>query len=730
MDILESKQDIFGELAMSQPDEASYEFFSSILPPLRYVNAEFRYYPIVLSAPFEEVKARIISNGEGVNLRANVSMFPIWYDFGVPVRFILDDAEPFGSDLERLDGPYYMEDYLPIVIFRYSSTSSVYREEAFASVNPNLAEYGAIFVRFTILGKAGKITARIESSEELSNKGSTLVNSKGEALLWFDNSWRWEEKSSELYSSISPGIPAVLVIFTKPFNHDLPVLDSLIYDEELKQCKEKWQSLLSEGVKIETPEGVVNNAWRALICQQFILTKGNLLCYSIGNCYERQFEAECGDAVRSLLLFGYGKRVRDMIIPLLDYKQIGLAFHDAAFKLQMLCHYFWLTKDAEFIQEEKERWMKEVQLLVGSREPSTGLLPRENYCGDIGTQVYSLNSNANAWRGLRDISAVLKEIGETEESEKLNRIASDFREAILKAVAESERKDVSPPFIPIALFGDEAPYDTLTATTMGSYWCLMIPYVLGSGVLGDESERVKWILDYLHQKGGVFLGMVRFHQHSGAFANDNAVDDLYSLRYVLTLLRRDEVDRALVSFYGKLAQGLTPNTFIGCEGSGLIPMDKWGRPMCLPPNSASNAFFLWTLRYLLIQDWDEDDDGKPDTLKLLFATPRRWLKDGSKIVIGNAPTAFGNVSLEITSRIKRGEILGEISLPTHQPKSCFLRLRLPSDYEIIEAETRKGKLKLSSHDIINLTGLEGKISFRVKIREKQSDLETWKSMDY
>ena len=80
------------------------------------------------------------------------------------------------------------------------------------------------------------------------------------------------------------------------------------------------------------------------------------------------------------------------------------------------------------------------------------------------------------------------------------------------------------------------------------------------------------------------------------------INDLYGTRYVLTLLRRDEADRALVSFYGKLAQGMTRDTFIGCEGSGMNPVDEFGRQMYLPPNSAGNANFLQQLRYLLVQD--------------------------------------------------------------------------------------------------------------------------------
>ena len=43
--------DLWGELALQQVDGPSYEFFEPLLPPPRYVHADFRYYPLVLSAP-------------------------------------------------------------------------------------------------------------------------------------------------------------------------------------------------------------------------------------------------------------------------------------------------------------------------------------------------------------------------------------------------------------------------------------------------------------------------------------------------------------------------------------------------------------------------------------------------------------------------------------------------------------------------------------------------------
>src|SRR5258706_10876017 len=66
---LASKQDIWGLAALRDPNGPSYEFFEKLLPPLRYVNAAFHHYPIVLSASGSALKARLVSNGSAINPR-------------------------------------------------------------------------------------------------------------------------------------------------------------------------------------------------------------------------------------------------------------------------------------------------------------------------------------------------------------------------------------------------------------------------------------------------------------------------------------------------------------------------------------------------------------------------------------------------------------------------------------------------------------------------------------
>ena len=56
-------------------------------------------------------------------------------------------------------------------------------------------------------------------------------------------------------------------------------------------------------------------------------------------------------------------------------------------------------------------WAPVVDFILKSRQADNGLLPPDRYAGDIAQDVYSLNSNANCWRGLRDMAIVLDEIG-------------------------------------------------------------------------------------------------------------------------------------------------------------------------------------------------------------------------------------------------------------------------------------------------------------------------------
>ena len=64
----------------------------------------------------------------------------------------------------------------------------------------------------------------------------------------------------------------------------------------------------------------------------------------------------------------------------------------------------YLRPVSKTLREKEKTWQDLVNFLVASRkETDNGLMPPDNYAGDIATQVYALNSNANCWRGLREV---------------------------------------------------------------------------------------------------------------------------------------------------------------------------------------------------------------------------------------------------------------------------------------------------------------------------------------
>jgi hypothetical protein len=722
--MIDARTDVWGDAAMRQPNGASYEFFKDLLPPVRWVNAQFHHYPIVLSAPRALRKVRLVSNGSAVNARANKP--PMWFEQGVPVKFFVGDpAEPFGEDVGRLETPAYLDGYLPIVSIRYKADAATYCEEAFAPVDAKLAVLGAAMLRFSVAGDAsknGRVEARVDAPSNLKVQNNQILNAKGESLVAFDKEWQWDAKRKALVADIQANKTAELAIFTKPAAAPLSMTKTT-YDQKKDQCIDKWKALLARGVQLVTPEPIVNDAWRSTLIGNFMIAAGNRPNYSAGNAYAHLYEGECGDTMRSLMLCGHPDVAPAMLKPLLEFPRKDTRFHVAGQKLQLLANVYWLTRDTDTVRKYEPLWRQAEELILDNREQDSGLLPKDNYAGDIHTQVYSLNSNANCWRGLHDLAAVLDDMGSHDEAIKLRQQADDYRHAILNAAKRSERHETKPPFIPISLLADEEPHDPLTATQFGSYYDLICPYIISSEIFGQGSQREDWLLGYLQNHGGISMGMVRTEPHRGHYEGAAGINPLYGLRYQLALLRRDEREKALVGFYGQLAQGMTRGTFIGGEANRfLVEADANGRTFYLPPNSTSNAAWLIQLRYLLVQDWDLDQDGKPETLRLMFGAPRRWLADGQQVRIENAPTAFGNVSLDIHSKLNAGYVAAHVTPPPRAPKKTLLRAPLPVGWRVKSVEVDGKSCPLIGGDSVDITGITKPITVRFGVAPaKQSD---------
>jgi hypothetical protein len=112
-----------------------------------------------------------------------------------------------------------------------------------------------------------------------------------------------------------------------------------------------------------------------------------------------------------------------------------------------------------------------------------------------------------------------------------------------------------------------------------------------------------------------------------------------------------------------------------------------------------------------------------ETLRLGFATPRAWLKDGGEIKVERAPTAFGDVSFTIHSDLSKGKVTADVSLPPRAATKTLLRLRVLDGYAVKGASAGSGDLPVQATPkgaTLDLTKLTGKVQIVANVERAQS----------
>jgi hypothetical protein len=343
----------------------------------------------------------------------------------------------------------------------------------------------------------------------------------------------------------------------------------------------------------------------------------------------------------------------------------------------------------------------------------TGLLSRERYGADILHKVYGLHAQVLALQGLRAMAAVWGATGYPLLADDATRVATRLDAGLRAAVAAS--RTVLPDgslFVPISLLdAREHPYDALTSSKRGSYWNLVMPYVLASGFFRPGGPEATGLLRYLLNHGSRFLGLVRFAPHTGV-TNPGyqrpGSDDVYGTNVVRFLADNHQSGLLQLSLYGKLGAGMTENTFVAGEGSTIGPVPgQYYRAMHRPPNSANNAMFLEALRLMLVHE-------TAGGLELAYATPRSWLAPGKRIEVRRLQTSFGPLSYALDAGATKVRV--RLDVPPRLTGPLLLRLRLPAGERLASVKARgKSFERFARPDTLDLTGLTGHVELAVAI---------------
>lgn len=715
--MLHQKKDVWGE-EMITTGGATYEKMQGYLRPLFYsagVNTwEEQGVHNILFAEENGVKPLYVALCDGSRLAMNR------YDSknDITIQVGADGKEVFGSQLSRLKGPFLTKEFYPILQTGYISEEGVeYTQESFATRVPGMNSLVAMlkisaksskncFQEITI--KHGINHQRNKVSFSIGNFEDSLYTAKLKLIAG-------EEQT--FYYLWSPGQDISNVL----------VANELTYETGMASWINYWDKALSRGVVFNVPESVVMNSQKNLLIQNLVLRHR----YSLGNgAYDEDvFHPEAGDAATTLLQYGYPKEGKEALESLYGFPLRTYYFWEKGERLSHGAEYFEFTKDKYFLQKWHTEYQSYLDDFVNAiKLDSRGLLTPQALSSDIATDEYYTHSQTVAWRGMNDMANLLKS-NSLLKNEAPIVYANKLKDSILAAMDRSKilQEDGSL-FMPVILYDKKKEvYSPITATRLGSYWNLVIPYAFDSGIFDYKSENVGQMLNFMHQHGGMFLGMLRFNFYGtpiGSYREKSipayyttGVDNVYLLCYIRTLAQRDDVDRLILSFYGRLVHGQSPNTFCSGEGDnlGVYPGVK-ERCSFGSWNSGNNATWLQTLRLMLLRESYDFKTATPQNLYLAHATPREWLENGKTIEFENAPTVFGETSCRIISCIDKGSVRVSLDIPTRDPiKGVYLKLRLPNGKKITGVKLNGANYAKfdPTTEVIDLSGLKSKIELLV-----------------
>jgi hypothetical protein len=693
--VLRAGTDVWGNALLRRRDGPTYEAARRYLSPVLFARGA-RGANLTASGllyvPFGEpsgadglrsVGLFVIDGGEIISNRVGGPSLTV----GVGP----DGSERFGSRLDRLDPPRLASGYLPLLETRYvDGEGARLEQESFAAADPRDGSLAA-FVRLAADSRAarGGGEIRFTSSDGRSAQFPAPAGARTVAYV----AWR-------LTSSGEGPL----------------TLDRTTYETARASVIDFWKRRLSEGAQLIVPERRVLDAERALLVQNLELTWR----YSIGNPYEEFSYPEGIDVADVMSEYGFSDVSRAILTKSLGQRPTRYPNWKMGQKLVGSALYYRISRNRAFVREATPV----LRTYVGDlgRQITTsglGILRRERYSSDVSDSVYGLHSQAVAWQGLREMASVWRQTGQAVLATRCQALAAALERGLREAVRRSTtRLADGSRFVDVRLLDGASPYQALTASRLGSYWNLVMPYALASGLFAPGGVQALEILRYMLLHGSRLLGLVR----SGAFSlygerpvyPRSGVNPVYGLNVARFLADNDRADQLVLSLYGYLAAALAQGTFVSGEAVSVAPLEReLFRSTYRPPNGASNASFLETLRMLLVHE-TRNRAGDPRGLDLAFATPRTWLRPGRRITVRHVPTSFGPLSFSIRSG--KNVVRVSVDVPSGHPGALRLRLRLPG-------EQRISRVALGGHAIpfdpttetVDLTGLAGRVDLIARV---------------
>jgi adhesin HecA-like repeat protein len=589
------------------------------------------------------------------------------------------NGEQFGRVRSRYSSIGYELGYLPIVTAAYELDGVRYRETALADQPKNESiGWDIAYVEFEMTNLADwprTATLRPEvilnDGGKMRTEGGLVLDANGAVLMAVSDTRREFRLQPGESASVAMKIP-----YIPDTKHLMSGATAADFAAAHQRVRDFWEALLANGAAIEVPEERVNNVWRALLLQNFVLADGPRFTYGSGIRYnDSTYPQENGFAAHVFAMYGfkdYANALQPWFVEMsVTPEGAGRKYQNRrAMALHHLLENYRLTGETDLFARFKADYYRVADEIVSDRHSTMkgdrsawhwGLLTPDKPGADVqaSTQtVYVLGHNITNCQGLQDFGRFLTVTGiDAGRGRKYLDEAADFRKTLLSAMERAAiRVPGRPPFLDLQTlyfaktpdYGPD-PYDDLAnGRLQGAYSHYWADMEFHYNFFNPDDPPAQWIADYLHARNGFTLGLTRSHGHGGPLGYINTVYDggYYNFR-----LRSGSIPEFLLGFYGRLAFAMSRHLYVASEGQPFIGYNtKDGGYVAAGldfPNSASNADTLLMLRNALVVE-ELKDNIETGSIDLLRGVPRAWIESGKQIRAARMPTYFGEVSMQVT----------------------------------------------------------------------------------
>ena len=742
--ILASGEPSYKALAAAYPgkilDRTVLGTYSSPHQPMGKYNDEFSIY-------WNGAIACDLIKGKLTDSLGATGVLPLAHNTVVEFR-VGPDKELPGRVRRNFSNLGYERGYLPIVIASYETGGVQYRETAFAhQPEGESGGWDIAFVSFDITNISSQSRPAAVSVRTVRNDGSavayqpgTIRNDAGDVLVAADAGGTFDTSAGRLdyRFNLAPRATRRLV-FKIPYVPDSKGLvqapTSKKFDEAHAKVVAHWQSLIDKGSSIEVPEPRINDIWRALLLQNYVLADGPRFTYGSGLRYnDSTYPYENGFASHVFAMFGhtdYANTLQNEFPRMAVTREGGGRKYQnrRAMVLHHLLENYRLSGKRDLFEQWKNDYYRVAEEIISDRRSTMvevngekplnyGILPPDKPGVDVqaSTQVvYVLAHSITNCQGLQDFGRFLVVTGiDRDRGERYMKEAADFRASLMTAMRRAAiRLPGRPPFVDLQTlffkqtpeYGPE-PYDDLALGRLqGTYFHYWVDMQLHFNFFNPDDDVAQWLTDYVQQRNGFVLGLTRARAQTG---HAGWINNVYDAGYYNFRLRQGKIDEFLFGLYTKFAFGMSRYTYVASEGSPFIGYNTENGGFVGAdysfPNSAANADTLLMLRNALVLE-ELKDNLETGRLSLMRGAPHAWLEPGKRIRVSKMNTYFGPITYSVQA--SNGRAKAEIDPPPGDWKTLDVHFR-----RALRSVTVNGKshAAFAADGTVTLPRSSGKIS--------------------